>query len=160
MDDWAQAIHQAAARPDVLSAVQWLYEEVEHEIERRRPICNTSGRCCRFGEYGHRLYVTTIELAAFVGGLGPALPAGEQGGQGCPFQVDGLCSVHSIRPFGCRIFFCDSSAADWQKQQYEAFHKRLRTMHERLHVPYRYGEWLSALQTLGLNRTSCSVSTL
>jgi Fe-S-cluster containining protein len=154
MDDWAQQIREAALRPEVRMAVEDLYAEVAGEIDRRRPVCKSSGRCCRFGEFGHRLYVTTMELAAFVHLLGGAAPAGEQGGQVCPFQVDGLCSVHAIRPFGCRIFFCDPTAGNWQREQYERFHARLRTLHEQLNVPYRYGEWLSALELFGLNQPS------
>src|SRR4051794_28734198 len=61
----ADIIHQASARPEVRRAVGELYASVQREIDARRPRCEISGRCCRFEEYGHRLYVTTIELAAF-----------------------------------------------------------------------------------------------
>jgi hypothetical protein len=54
--------------------------------------------------------------------------------------------VHPIRPFGCRIFFCDPTAQLWQEQQYQSFHARLRTLHEDLQIPYYYVEWRQALK--------------
>jgi Fe-S-cluster containining protein len=149
-----------------------------------------SGRCCRFEEYGHRLYVTTMEVAAFVHELTAAhspssgtpgegrgggssdspdlqsrtqrtptltLPRSTGGGdkaEGCPFQVGKLCGVHAIRPFGCRIFFCDPTAQAWQQEQYERFHGELKALHVRLEVPYFYVEWRAALATLRLTPLS------
>ena len=69
---------------------------------------------------------------------------------GCPFQVDKLCGVHPTRPFGCRMFFCDPTASQWQNQAYERFHAELKALHEQLSVPYFYVEWRSALSALGL----------
>ena len=123
---------------------------MQREVDARRPVCVMSGRCCRFEEYGHRLYVTTLELAAFVRGLrrhredaNEAVDASRQAG--CPFQVSGLCSVHAIRPFGCRMFFCDATSTQWQNELYERFHAELKGLHERLAVPYFYVEWRQAL---------------
>jgi Fe-S-cluster containining protein len=114
-----------------------------------------SGRCCRFEEYGHRLFVTTAELAAFTRGLGergPAAPnSGRWDGTGCPFQSNKMCGVHAIRPFGCRMFFCDATSTEWQNETYEVFHARLKRLHEDLGVPYFYVEWRQALRALGLS---------
>jgi Fe-S-cluster containining protein len=141
---------QAAARPDVRVAVAGVYEQLQDDIDVRRPICGASGNCCRFDEYGHRLYVTTLELAAFVHEVGDA-PGIET--SGCPFQRGGLCSVHPIRPFGCRIFFCDATARDWQHEHYERYHARLTQLHDELNVPYFYVEWRDALRQLNLPKT-------
>lgn len=160
----------AASRADVRDAVARVYDALQHEIDGRRPICSASGRCCRFEEYGHRLYVSTLELAAFVAGrqrskderarqdeasTGPcslssfilqpsSLP------HACPFQIDNLCSVHAIRPFGCRMFFCDPTSTQWQNERYEEFHAELKRLHTELNVPYLYVEWRQALIALGL----------
>jgi Fe-S-cluster containining protein len=141
-----EAVRAAAEREDVRQAVAHIYAQLLAEIDLRRPRCEMSGRCCRFDEYGHRLYVTTMELAAFA----PSAREGRGQSEGCPFQIDGLCSVHAIRPFGCRVFFCDSASDDWQHAQYERFHAQLKSLHERLGVPYRYVEWRQALRELGL----------
>jgi Fe-S-cluster containining protein len=145
-----EAVHTAAARPEVRESIEAVYRDLAVEVEKRRPVCVVSGRCCRFEEFGHRLYVTTLELAAFVQGLRAdtrSLP-GEWDGTGCPFQAYRLCTVHGIRPFGCRVFFCDSTATQWQNEVYEAFHGRLKRLHEELGVPYFYVEWRAALRAL------------
>jgi len=145
-----EAVYRAAGREEVRCAVQQIYDELQQAIDVRKPLCNTSGRCCRFEEFGHRLYVTTIELAKFVYDLqvGSAKPQAAGDENGCRFQISGLCGVHAIRPFGCRIFFCDATATQWQQDQYEQFHARLKHLHEMLYVPYFYVEWRSALAML------------
>ena len=145
----AEHVQHASSRPEVVEAVGRVYADLQAAIDARRPICSASGRCCRFEQFGHRLFVTTMELAAFVSqrSVDP-LPAWD--GSGCPFQVNRLCTVHAIRPFGCRMFFCDATSTLWQNEQYEAFHARLKRLHEELNVPYRYVEWRDALRQLGL----------
>ncbi|MDB5293014.1 MAG: hypothetical protein JWL69_4255 [Phycisphaerales bacterium] len=190
------AVMQAAERAEVCDAVGAVYATLQDAIDIRRPICVTSGRCCRFEEFGHRLYVTTMELAKFVyetsfvlghwssvpgplsvvanrptRGIGsetratislPLLttdngPKANDKGQmtndqpGCPFQVNKLCGVHAIRPFGCRIFFCDETSTQWQHDLYERLHADLRRAHDELAVPYHYVEWRFALASLGLH---------
>jgi Fe-S-cluster containining protein len=150
---FSHIVQEARGRPEVLEAVRALYADVQGEIDARRPVCVVSGRCCRFEEFGHRLFVTTAELAAFIHDL-PAFPVragGEWDGTGCPFQSGKICSVHAIRPFGCRMFFCDATSTDWQNETYERFHARLKRLHEELGVPYRYVEWRQALRELGLS---------
>ena len=63
----------------------------------------------------------------------------------CPFLVDHLCSIHTIRPMGCRVFFCDESATDWQRDLYEQSQARIRAIHETHEIPYEYREWRSLL---------------
>lgn len=151
------AVHAAAARAEVAEAVGAVYTQLQGEVEQRKPACAVSGRCCRFEEYGHRLFVTTIELAAFVRGLAdlPAEHRARLNGAaadwdrtGCPFQLARLCGVHGIRPFGCRIYFCDPTAQEWQQDVYERLHAQLKAEHERLGVPYFYLEWRGALGIL------------
>jgi Fe-S-cluster containining protein len=149
--DFFREVYAAAGRSEVRAAVESIYTDLQHKIDTRKPICSTSGRCCRFEEFGHRLYVTTMELATFVYGLEMSPPKPQLwDGTGCPFQIQGLCSAHPIRPFGCRIFFCDSTSTAWQHEQYEYFHAQLKSLHGSLDVPYRYLEWRGALSSLGL----------
>ena len=170
-DDFKQSVLEAADRPEVRAAVEKLYAAVQGKIDERRPLCIVSGRCCRFEEFGHRLFVTTIEMAAFVHELngrvtgGPPMsfepknggdPSATQrikvqlplvwDGTGCPYQINKLCSVHAFRPFGCRMFFCDATSTEWQNQQYERFHAELKQLHETHKVPYFYIEWRQALR--------------
>jgi len=144
------SVIEASQRPEVLSAIDQLYATVQDEIDLRRPLCVISGRCCRFEEYGHRLYVTTMELARFVREAGPVTLPGEWDGTGCPYQRAKLCTVHAIRPFGCRMFFCDSTSTEWQNAAYERFHSELKRLHETLQVPYLYVEWREALRQMAI----------
>ncbi|HSU69018.1 MAG TPA: hypothetical protein VLJ39_19200 [Tepidisphaeraceae bacterium] len=147
----SDAVHDAKEKADAMDAVQSLYCSVRQEIDRRRPVCVVSGRCCRFEEFGHRLFVSTLELAAFVRDLKVPAPA-EWDGTGCPFQRAKLCTVHAIRPFGCRMFFCDATSTDWQNAAYEQFHARLKALHEAFSIPYFYVEWREALGALGVGQ--------
>jgi len=150
-----EQVWRAAGRADVREAVGRLYADVQAEIAARRPVCVASGRCCRFEEFGHRLFVTTVELAAFAYELqtsveNPASSSKSWDGTGCPFQTARLCGVHAIRPFGCRMFFCDATSTEWQNETYERFHARLKDLHGELGVPYYYVEWRLALRMAGL----------
>jgi Fe-S-cluster containining protein len=151
--EFRQQIVDASDRPEVIAAVRDVYQAVQAEIDTRRPVCVVSGRCCRFEEYGHRLFVTTLELAAFWHDLSRSpIPTAQRmaawDGTGCPFQVAKLCSVHPFRPFGCRMFFCDATSTEWQNECYERFHADLKRLHQTLDVPYRYVEWRQALREL------------
>jgi Fe-S-cluster containining protein len=150
---FAESVRYASTLPEVHTAIRALYQSLQSQIDIRRPLCQTSGRCCRFDEFGHRLYVTTAEMATFLQDIPPTpkapsnplavLPS-------CRYQLDGLCSVHAIRPFGCRIFFCDASSTDWQHEQYEIFHNRLKLLHQDFRIEYFYIEWREALAAVGL----------
>lgn len=156
-----EAVKAAALRPEVREAVARVYADLQAEIDARRPLCVISGRCCRFEEFGHRLYVTTLELATFCADLPVFRPGGVAesawDGTGCPFQVGKLCGVHRLRPFGCRIFFCDTTSTVWQHDAYERLHAVLRRRHDELEVPYFYVEWRRALEMLGLAQREVSV---
>ncbi len=153
-------------RADACQAVRNIYARLQLEIDHRKPICVASGKCCNFDTYGHRLYVTTLELATFAADLKSSQNQPESSGSsaqlrgrlgvslnvlepstsgGCPLQQGKLCGVHAIRPFGCRIFFCDPTATQWQQEQYERFHAELKQLHHQFDVPYHYMEWRGAV---------------
>ncbi len=122
-----------------------LYAEVDADIAARNPVCTNRGVCCKFAQYGHRLYVTDVELAHFVQGQSEAWREPEDSGA-CPYQIEGRCTAREHRPLGCRVFFCDPASGEWQGPVYEAYLARLKQLGEQLGVPYRYREWLSALR--------------
>ncbi|MFZ9882256.1 MAG: hypothetical protein ACO3QC_12735, partial [Phycisphaerales bacterium] len=113
------------------------------------PTCNASGRCCRFGEWGHLLYVTGLEAAWCIRESARTPTAAEvlaaAGRDDCPFLESGLCAVHLARPLGCRAYFCDPRAEGWQEALSERMLARLRVLHDAHGVPYRYGEWRTML---------------
>jgi len=64
----------------------------------------------------------------------------------CPFLREGACSVHWARPLCCRAYFCDGAGEGWQEALLEGWHGRVRALHERLALPYRYDEWRRLLR--------------
>lgn len=144
-----------ACDPRVTTVLHDIFRESTEVVRRERPLCLASGRCCRFEAHGHRLYVTGLEAAWFVRELRlredrvitiPEIDEARTRGD-CPLLVDGLCTVHAIRPFGCRGYFCDPRAR-WQETTYERWHARVRGLHEELEVPYAYGEWREMLSLI------------
>src|SRR5207244_7581346 len=91
----------AEQRERVLS----IYAAADAAVAAAGPRCDASGRCCRFAEYGHTLFLSHLEadvlLAAAPPFAGPVTP------DSCPFQVDNLCTARGPRPLGCRVYFCD-----------------------------------------------------
>ena len=157
----------AAVRPEVDRAIADLYARLDADIAHRGPTCWTSGNCCAFDTFGHRLYVTALEIARFLHhapqpGHTPTVGHAEQANRTitalpvidpasapqqarCVYQVDNRCSVHAIRPMGCRIYFCQQGTQGWQQALYEQYLAEMKTMHERFDVPYAYVEWRAGL---------------
>jgi Fe-S-cluster containining protein len=147
--DLASAWLASVRTEAVLGALQSVFVRVEGEIASRQPICTTSGRCCHFEQFDHRLYTTGLETAYTIARLETpltqdALDAAINRG-GCPFQSDVLCNVHTIRPVGCRVYFCDPTAQQWMEDLAERAHNWVRAIHTEHNIAYRYGEWRSML---------------
>lgn len=147
--DLIESWRRGAREPAIADLVDDLHARAGREIELASPVCVASGRCCRFEEFGHRLFVTGLEAALTLERLGRtptrerverALHEGD-----CPYQVDRLCSIHPHRPLGCRLFFCDPSADAWMPRLSQELHDRLRALHAVWSIPYRYSEWRSLL---------------
>jgi hypothetical protein len=97
---------------ELRSRVLAVYAEVDSAVAAAAPRCDASGRCCRFTEYGHTLFLSQFEADILLETAPPfAKPVTRDG---CPFQVDNLCTARTDRPLGCRIYFCDK---DFQHQQ-------------------------------------------
>ncbi len=136
-------IRAAAQEPNVSAQIQALYRALDSQIARHQPDCRQCGHCCRFAEFGHRLYVTSLELACVMAGL---KDASMRVSTECPFQRNDLCTLRDVRPVGCRVFFRESRKADWQNDLTEWAMTQLRSMHESLDVPYTYVDWLTGLK--------------
>jgi len=134
-------------RPELWRELEELYADLGRELEALRPLCQSSGRCCRFKAYGHQLWTTRLELDYLVAHAG--LPEGLSRESGtCPYLKDGLCSVRDHRMLGCRIYFCDAGYAGAMSPLYEKYHARIKELHRRHGVAYRYGELLASLSEL------------
>lgn len=113
-----------------------LYEDVDREVVQAGPVCAASGRCCRFKEYGHDLFISNLEAEVLLA----AAPAYDQpvGRDFCPFQRRNLCTAREPRPLGCRVFFCDPNYQETGKQITEKYLHRLKNLAAEHGVPWRY----------------------
>jgi hypothetical protein len=113
-----------------------IYAEADREVAAAGPVCVASGRCCRFKEFGHVLFISNLEAEVLL----HSAPAHDTpvSSDFCPFQQGTLCTAREPRPLGCRVYFCDPG---YQKtshaitEKYLARLKQLATAHD---VPWRY----------------------
>lgn len=120
-----------------------IYAELQAELDALRPLCRRSDRCCRFGEFGHQLWTTPMELDYLIDHEGPPTSVPDSV---CPYLRDGLCGVHDHRMLGCRVYFCDPNYSSLMGPVYEKYHARIKELHRRHGIPYRYFEVLGELR--------------
>src|SRR5262245_21877628 len=84
--------------------VREIHSAADAAVAVQGPVCESSGRCCRFTEYGHTLFLSDMEAEYL---LATAPGYDRVSIDGCPFQTDGLCTARDERPLGCRVYFCD-----------------------------------------------------
>ena len=56
-----------------------LYREVDEAVAAAGPVCVASGRCCRFKEYGHVLFLSNLEADVLLAEGSPLGAAGDTG---------------------------------------------------------------------------------
>lgn len=116
--------------------VRELYRDVDAAVAAAGPICEASGRCCRFKEYGHVLFLSNLEAAVLLAEAPPyERPVSPDF---CPFQKDRLCTAREPRPLGCRIYHCDPSYQETGNQITETFLKKLKALASEHGVEWLY----------------------
>jgi Fe-S-cluster containining protein len=113
-----------------------LYKEVDAEVAQAGPVCVASGRCCRFKEYGHVLFVSNLEAAVLLADA----PAFERPTNidFCPFQKENLCTAREPRPLGCRVYYCDPNYQETGKLISEKYLRRLKELARENNIDWNY----------------------
>jgi hypothetical protein len=113
-----------------------LYAEVDRDVAAAGPVCVASGRCCRFAEWGHTLFLSNLEADVLL----QSAPAYDTpvSPEFCPFQKDKLCTAREPRPLGCRVYFCDPNYQTTAQQITEKYVRRLKELAETHGIPWRY----------------------
>lgn len=129
----ASADHLASPQVPALfrQELRALYDELDSEVQRLGPVCELSGRCCRFAEYGHTLFVSAPEFAV-LRDEAPAPVRPIDDGATCPWQdAQGRCTARSARPLGCRVYYCQPSYQEPGQELCERVLRQLKALVDR-----------------------------
>lgn len=127
----------ASPLPNVSAEIEAIYNEIDSKVAERGPVCELSGRCCRFQEYGHTLFVSDCEFQYLISHAPtPVRPLDE--GKSCPWQDErNRCVARDGRPLGCRVYFCDPTY-DAGHELSEQFVARLKRLSDQHGLPWSY----------------------
>jgi Fe-S-cluster containining protein len=114
-----------------------LYQEVDAAVAAAGPVCVASGRCCRFKEYGHTLFLINLEAEVLLHDAPPYDPQSVTP-DFCPFQQGSLCTARQPRPLGCRVYYCDPNYQQKCQEITETYLHRLKELARAHDVPWRY----------------------
>ena len=139
-----QVFPEREVRTRAFAELGALYQRLDEEIARRRPICIVRGVCCEFEKVDHALYASLLETdyAAAHGEEfpDPSLP------NSCRFHVEGLCRNRKGRPLGCRTYFCDPTFRKETEELHERYYKEVREICARNGYPWGYGLFVEQLK--------------
>jgi len=115
-----------------------IYKALDQEIAQLGPVCELSGRCCRFAEFGHTLFVSGPEFAVLLNESPPPSRPLDDGAT-CPWQdLKGRCTAREARPLGCRVYFCDPGYESHAPQLSERFLTQMKRLVERYDLAWNY----------------------
>ncbi|WP_182830348.1 hypothetical protein [Tautonia rosea] len=125
--------------PDhVRGPLQALYAKLDSEITAHGPVCLVSGRCCRFKEYDHTLFLSEAEASVLIADAPPPTRPLDDGAT-CPWQDEqGRCGARTARPLGCRVYFCDPNYDGHAERLTERFLAQVRNLVDSLGLPWNY----------------------
>jgi Fe-S-cluster containining protein len=140
MTDNMPATVSKAPLLDPLAAAELraLYKELDADVAELGPVCQLSGRCCRFKEYGHTLFISTPEAQLLLESAPePCRPLDR--GDTCPWQNEhGHCTARDSRPMGCRVYYCDPSYERFAYDLSERFIRRLKELTDNQGLAWNY----------------------
>src|SRR4051794_22433541 len=101
LEEAHEDLHEPARLTELRVQLRRLYEDVDRAVSNLGPTCALSGRCCRFREYGHTLFLSAAE-AVLLTDLAPRPERDLDTGESCPWQdAHGRCTAREARPLGC-----------------------------------------------------------
>jgi hypothetical protein len=121
---------------EIHKKVKQLYAQVDAAVVSAGPICVSSGKCCRFREYGHTLFLSNLEAEVLLASAPPFKQPVTA--DFCPFQKENLCTAREPRPLGCRIYFCDPAYQETGQRISENAIGQLKRLAEASGIAWRY----------------------
>jgi hypothetical protein len=134
----ATIVKPAPLDPLADAELRALYAQLDAEVAQLGPVCQLSGRCCRFKEYGHTLFVSTPEVQLLLGSEQEQQRPVDRG-ETCPWQDPrGHCAARECRPLGCRVYYCDPSYEPSAYGLSERYITRLKGLCDKHGLPWNY----------------------
>ena len=122
--------------PELKRKVLEVYAAVDATVAAAAPRCDASGRCCRFTEYGHTLFISAFEAEILLESAPSYIKPITR--DFCPFQVNNLCTARAERPLGCRIYYCDPAFEDAGQRLTESSLTQLKRLADEYETGWRY----------------------
>ncbi|MFH1021966.1 MAG: hypothetical protein V1809_01090 [Planctomycetota bacterium] len=130
--------------PAVRSALEEIFRRLDAEIAAMGASCAACGDCCRFKESGLVLMASRVEVERLLATSGP--PPHPWDGNACPYLADDVCTAREGRVLGCRIYFCAPRMKPLMPGLYEKYLRDLKSLHDRLGIPWEYVRVMEALE--------------
>ena len=113
-----------------------IYREADAAVAETGPVCVASGKCCRFKEYGHTLFLSNLEADVLLSAAPPydKLVSTDF----CPFQKENLCTAREPRPLACRVYFCDPAYQEKGKEISETYLRKLKYVADKNGIDWEY----------------------
>jgi Fe-S-cluster containining protein len=133
-DDPSDALTLSRFRGSLLA----IYDALDAEVAGLSPVCSLSGRCCRFQQYDHTLFLSGPEFALLLAEAQTPSRALDDG-MTCPWQdARGRCTARQARPLGCRVYFCDPAYEPLAPGLSETYLRRIKQLSEDQDLPWDY----------------------
>jgi len=131
-------IRSAMSDDGLRTKLRIIYDDLARDVASAGPVCDLSGRCCRFKEWDHTLFLSGIEAEILVEDAPPPVRPLDDGAT-CPWQDDrGRCTAREARPLGCRVYYCDPSYQERSHELSAAYLGRLRRLADSLGRAWDY----------------------
>lgn len=136
MSDSAEATGDDSG--ELRRAVQAVYQDLARAVAEAGPVCDLSGRCCRFTEWDHTLFLSEIEAELLIAEAPPSARPLDDGAT-CPWQDDrGRCTARDARPLGCRVYYCDPNYQETAHDLSATYLGHLRAISDKAGRPWNY----------------------
>lgn len=128
-------------RESLFKNLKNIYECLEQDFKNIDQPCTQCGSCCNFKDFGHRLYISSLEFA-YVSSHLKCYKVHNL--DVCPYMQNQLCSARNYRMLGCRTFFRLHQKKDEMQAQdlYEAYLKQLKKIYKDHEIPWEYKDFM------------------
>ena len=120
-----------------------IYNELDLELSKINPGCDSCGDCCHFDEFDHELYASTIEVDYILKNVD--VPPFDPDQSACPFLIEKKCTIREHRTLGCRVFFCNPDYKETSYEIYDKYYKKIKDLAKEDQTEWNYAPMMKLL---------------